>query len=127
MTDEIYMALYHDFGTPTYITRRYSSQGEKIRDYEMIMNYWFPSLPLFPQVQEDSGIRNIKECDYKVCFENGILHADIPMPADVHVYSISGQPVAELSLTQGHNSIGLNLSQGIYIIRIGSRVLKISV
>lgn len=58
-TDEIYMALYHEFGTPTYITRRYSPQGEKIRDYEMIMNYWFPSLPLFPQSQPDSGIEDI--------------------------------------------------------------------
>ena len=56
MTDEIYMALYHEFGTPTYITRRYSAQGEKIRDYEMIMNYWFPSLPLFPQGDGESGI-----------------------------------------------------------------------
>ncbi len=48
VSDELYMALYHEFGTPTYITRRYSPAGEKIRDYEMIMNYWFPSLPLFP-------------------------------------------------------------------------------
>ena len=60
LTDEIYMALYHEFGTPTYITRRYSPQGEKIRDYEMIMNYWFPSLPLFPQSQSDSGIEDIQ-------------------------------------------------------------------
>lgn len=51
-TDELYMALYHEFGTPTYITRRYSPDGEIIRDYEMIMNYWFPSLPLFPQAQQ---------------------------------------------------------------------------
>ena len=49
ITDEIYMALYHEFSIPTYITRRYSPSGEKIRDYEMIMNYWFPSLPLFPE------------------------------------------------------------------------------
>lgn len=61
MTDEIYMALYHEFGTPTYITRRYSPSGEKIRDYEMIMNYWFPSLPLFPQSSELSGIEAISE------------------------------------------------------------------
>lgn len=61
VTDEIYMALYHEFGTPTYITRRYSPQGEKIRDYEMIMNYWFPSLPLFPQSSELSGIEAISE------------------------------------------------------------------
>lgn len=60
-TDEIFMALYHEFGTPTYITRRYSPQGEKIRDYEMIMNYWFPSLPLFPQSQPDSGIEDITD------------------------------------------------------------------
>ena len=58
-TDELYMALYHEFGTPTYITRRYSPQGEKIRDYEMIMNYWFPSLPLFPEGGSQSGIHNI--------------------------------------------------------------------
>ena len=57
-TDELYMALYHEFGTPTYITRRYSPQGEKIRDYEMIMNYWFPSLPLFPEGGSQSGIHN---------------------------------------------------------------------
>lgn len=61
VTDEIYMALYHEFGTPTYITQRYSPQGEKIRDYEMIMNYWFPSLPLFPQSSELSGIEAISE------------------------------------------------------------------
>ena len=59
VTDEIYMALYHEFGTPTYITRRYSPQGEIIRDYEMIMNYWFPSLPLFPQAQSGSGVEDV--------------------------------------------------------------------
>ncbi len=54
-TDELYMALYHEFGTPTYITRRYSPSGEKIRDYEMIMNYWFPSLPLFPTSSDEGS------------------------------------------------------------------------
>ncbi len=58
VTDEIYMAFYHEFGTPTYITRRYSPDGEPIQDYEMIMNYWFPSLPLFPQSNDGSGIKN---------------------------------------------------------------------
>ena len=59
VTDELYMALYHEFSIPTYITRRYSVTGEKVRDYEMIMNYWFPSLPLFPQSQSESGIEDI--------------------------------------------------------------------
>lgn len=62
VTDELYMALYHEFGTPTYITRRYSPSGEKIRDYEMIMNYWFPSLPLFPtSSSNDSGLTDIRQ------------------------------------------------------------------
>ncbi len=52
-TDELYMALYHEFGTPTYITRRYAPDGSKIRDYEMIMNYWFPSLPIFPEKENE--------------------------------------------------------------------------
>ncbi|MDE6556039.1 MAG: DUF5074 domain-containing protein, partial [Duncaniella sp.] len=56
VSDEIYMALYHEFGTPTYVTRRYSPQGEKMRDYEMIMNYWFPSLPIFPERDQESGL-----------------------------------------------------------------------
>jgi len=49
LTGELYMSLYHSFETPAYITRRCSATGVKIRDYEMISNYWFPSLPVFPQ------------------------------------------------------------------------------
>ena len=59
VTDDVYMALYHEFGTPTYITRRYSAKGEKIRDYEMIMNYWFPSLPLFAQGNSNTAVEEI--------------------------------------------------------------------
>lgn len=61
ITDEIYMSLYHEFSIPTYVTRRYSANGEKIRDYEMISNYWFPSLPLFAQdpTATPSGIENV--------------------------------------------------------------------
>ncbi len=55
LTDEIYMALYHEFGDPTYITRRYSPDGNIIRDYPMISNYWFPSLPVFTDSAGDSG------------------------------------------------------------------------
>lgn len=58
-TDELYMALYHEFGTPAYVTRRYSPEGKKIRDYDMIMNFWFPSLPVFPS--DDSGNGSVSE------------------------------------------------------------------
>ena len=72
-TDDVYMALYHEFGTPTYVTRRYSARGEKLRDYEMIMNYWFPSLPLFPQPNSDSAIDEISSNTGNLYSINGLL------------------------------------------------------
>lgn len=47
-TDKAYISMYHAFGDPTYITRVYNNQGEKLNEYSMISNYWFPSLPVFP-------------------------------------------------------------------------------
>lgn len=47
-TDELYMSLYHEFGTPVYVLRRYDADGNKLAEYSMIENYWFPSLPVFP-------------------------------------------------------------------------------
>ena len=105
-TDELYMALYHEFGTPTYITRRYSPTGEKIRDYDMIMNYWFPSLPLFPQSQTESGTVGIT---VELCYEAGDL------------YSLSGIAV--------RRNIRFNewsdVPSGLYIWKSPSETLKI--
>lgn len=70
LTDEIYMSLYHEFSIPTYITRRYTAEGEKIRDYEMISNYWFPSLPVFAQdpAAAPSGVAGIvTDAEKSVC------------------------------------------------------------
>jgi len=49
VTDEIYMTLYREFSIPTYIVRRYTTDGAILREYSMITNYWFPSLQVFPQ------------------------------------------------------------------------------
>lgn len=59
VTDELYASVFHKFVDPTYVTRRYTASGELIREYPMISNYWFPSLPVFPQAPENSGIENI--------------------------------------------------------------------
>ena len=106
VTDEIYMALYHEFGTPTYITRRYSPKGEKIRDYEMIMNYWFPSLPLFPE-----GISQSQSDDISVD----------QLSSTGNLYSLNGVLVKqniEFGAWQG-------VSPGIYIWRSGGSVRKV--
>ena len=104
--DDIYMALYHEFGTPTYITRRYSAQGEKIRDYEMIMNYWFPSLPLFPQGAGQSGIDDVS--------------ADSELSAG-NLYSINGILVKE-AVDYGEWT---GISPGIYIWKSGPAARKV--
>lgn len=98
VTDELYMALYHEFGTPTYITRRYSPQGEKIRDYDMIMNYWFPSLPLFPQANGggDSGITS-----NEISNDDGLGT----------IYNLQGYPV-KTNIQKGNKD---GLPPGIYI------------
>lgn len=55
-TEEIYMSVYHDFTDPTYALRRYDEFGNLIKEYPMISNYWFPSLPVFPQSKYTTGI-----------------------------------------------------------------------
>lgn len=90
-TDELYMALYHEFGQPEYITRRYAPDGTVIRDYQMIKNYWFPSLPVFPQAKDitSSGIREIEAPVNSVR-----IH---PNPARNYVNIIAEAPVKEVA------------------------------
>lgn len=48
VTDDAYISLYKGFGDPTYVVRKYDAEGKQLAEYPMISNYWFPSLPVFP-------------------------------------------------------------------------------
>lgn len=48
VTDEAVVSLYKGYGDPTYVVRKYDNEGKLIAEYSMISNYWFPSLPVFP-------------------------------------------------------------------------------
>ncbi len=48
VTDEAVVSLYKGYGDPTYVVRKYDNEGRQIAEYSMISNYWFPSLPVFP-------------------------------------------------------------------------------
>ncbi len=98
VTDEIYVSLYHEFSIPTYITRRYTSEGTKIKDYSMIENYWFPSIPIFPEVSDHTGVSLVGN------------NAPEPMP----IYNLQGVYLG--------NELD-PLPNGIYI-RGGRKVLK---
>lgn len=58
VTDEAIVSLYKSFGDPTYVVRKYDNQGKQIDEYSMISNYWFPSLPVFPD-NEDPVVADI--------------------------------------------------------------------
>ena len=48
MGDEAFVSLFKSFGDPTYVVRKYDADGKQLAEYPMIQNYWFPSLPVFP-------------------------------------------------------------------------------
>ena len=46
--DEAFVSLFKSWGDPTYVVRKYDADGNQLAEYPMIQNYWFPSLPVFP-------------------------------------------------------------------------------
>lgn len=48
VTDEIYAFFYHQFQDPTHMLVRINNKGELLNEYPMIVNYWFPAIPVFP-------------------------------------------------------------------------------
>lgn len=48
VSDRLYLSLFHYFQDPTYKLRVTDADGEKVKEVDMITNYWFPSLPVFP-------------------------------------------------------------------------------
>lgn len=48
VTDRLYMSLFHNFQDPTYKLRVADAEGTTVKEVDMIQNYWFPSLPVFP-------------------------------------------------------------------------------
>ncbi|MCM1369291.1 MAG: DUF5074 domain-containing protein [Candidatus Amulumruptor caecigallinarius] len=109
-SDEMYVSLYHEFGTPVYITRRYAPDGSKIRDYDMIQNYWFPSLPLFAQ-GDHSNVEGIA--------------TDATEDANLTVISLDGKPVYSGEMENFEQNIRYRLPKGIYILRQGTSTRKV--
>ena len=107
VTDELYVSLYRQFSIPTYITRRYDCDGNKLKDYQMISNYWFPSIPVFPQSQvDDSGVEEI--------FNQNVSNFGT-------IYNLQGYPV-KLNVEYGKWD---NLSSGLYFWKNANKTHKI--
>lgn len=87
----LYMSLYQDNQSQSYITRRYSSEGKLMAEYPMIENYWFPSQPIFPEAME-TGVGNIADdIAATLRFVDGKLRWEKRKP---QVFNLSGTSVA---------------------------------
>lgn len=135
LTDELYVSLIHEFVDPTYITRRYTSDGECIFDYDMIQNYWFPSLPIFPEdprnhfVYNNSGIHMTANIDTgsEIRFEtaDGCVRVINGTGECVYVYDMNGTQICTTRISSGFHTIDTSaLPVGIYVIRCADKTYK---
>ena len=107
ITDEGVVSLFKSFGDPTYVTRKYDADGEMVAEYAMESNYWFPSIPIFPDnaapVVTGSETLNIAEDAHEV-----ISLADFATDADnidaaivKSIKSVSNRSVVYASIVNG--------------------------
>lgn len=128
-SDELYTSLFHKFVDPTYVTRRYDADGGLIKEYPMISNYWFPSLPVFPTDKANqSGIETPRQDGAPVIgFSNGLLSVSNAPAGVVSIYDMTGRCVGSHTVTAGQTDIPLCLTSGLYVVKAGDTTAKILV
>ena len=116
-TDEIYMSLYHQFGKPEYMVRRYSPHGEIVKEYPMIENYWFPSVMIFPQKEQDAKISSINVDKGKIEVVGKTLKCINYKEERIDLYSLNGQNITTIIPVSDEDEYFLDVCSGIYVIR----------
>lgn len=105
--DEAYVSLFKSFGDPTYVVRKYDADGCQLAEYPMIQNYWFPSLPVFPDnaepvVTNPDSVNMTLDAPVKVSLENIATDADNMDAAIVKtVKSVSDESVLKAEIQNG--------------------------
>lgn len=128
----VYMTLFKDVVSRSYMVRSYDAAGRMLRDYPMERGYWFAGMMLFPEA-ELAGTDNIAVSDevpeIEVAYSNGTLHVSVPggwcaAGYDASVYSIAGECVATLDVRSEHVSVPLSLPGGVYVVVINGSASK---
>ena len=129
-SDEIYMSVFHQFQDPTYSARRYSSAGVLLKEYPMISNYWFPSLPVFPQDDPLAGIEapavNRGE-SISVEINGGMITVVGAEGLPVAVHTLAGIPVGVETATSGRHTLAVRPAPGVYFISCGGIHRKLAI
>ena len=128
VTDELYMSLYQNFGSQSYLVRRYTADGEKLRDYPMIENYWFPAEPVFAQSDQYSGVANVGADiigDIDIEVSAGVVTIRNGRGESVEIYSVSGSLLMSRSVVSDDFEVAPSLPAGIYIIKVGTVARKV--
>ena len=128
LSDEIYMSLCHEFGSQIYITRRTDALGATIRDYDMIENYWFPSIPVFPVSAEESGVTGITGAAAAgIVRGTGSLTVTMADGLSLDIFNMQGHRVLSRPIAGDRMTVATDFPAGLYIARAGTAALKFTV
>ena len=122
--DQAYVSLFKGFGDPTYVVRKYDADGHQLAEYPMIQNYWFPSLPVFPDnaepvVTNPDAVNMTLDAPVKVSLENIATDADNMDAAIVKtVKSVSDESVLKAEIQNG-DLVVTPLSEGNATVTLG--------
>lgn len=126
-TDELYCSLYLDNLKQTYLTLRLSNTGEIKGQYEMIDNYWFPAMPIFPAT-DNTALDNVRNTAFTV-YPNpatDFIHITLHEASTVELFDLSGKCVYRDRLPEGTTRISLStLPSGIYLLKANHTIEKI--
>lgn len=75
---------------------------------------------------EATGLQAVLAPDAAATWQGGTLSVDAPAGSHVEVYTLSGQRVATYrKATNGAEKLGSRLPQGIYVVRVNGKSLKL--
>ena len=73
-----------------------------------------------------SGVNQVAASNVVVRVENGDFVVNATAGAQAKVYNVAGQLVREATLSEGSNVIdGQSLSNGVYLVKIGNKTVKV--
>lgn len=125
VTDEMYVSMFHSFQDPTYKLVRFDSDASVIREYPMISNYWFPSLPVFAVNGGSSSADNLTDYVARLFPVAGGVSAIGLAGCTLQIFDISGSCVFVQPIRDDHEVVSPSLPSGFYIVRAGSHSLKV--